>query len=315
MSCNRLPFKSSAPAKIILLGEHAVVYGMPAIAAPIQSLRAYACAHPSDTALSIRSIELEKSVALDAPLPDDSTRPMQQLLQIASSYFGVRKPTGDLVIRSDIPFAGGLGSGAAVSAAAIRALAALFGRPVANEDLNQLVFEMEKIHHGTPSGIDNTVVVYERPVYFERGKDLELLTVERPCHIVIADTGRATMTREAVGRVRQRYDERQSETEALFVRIGQVVSSARHALESGKQERLGALMSENHRLLRRLGVSSPELDGLVDASIAAGAMGAKLSGGGMGGNMIALADGSTVQAVRRALSLAGAVSVVDFVLN
>ena len=158
-------------------------------------------------------------------------------------------------------------------------------------------------------------MVYERPVYFERGKDLELLTVERPCHIVIADTGRATMTREAVGRVRQRYDERQSETEEVFLRIGQVVSSARRALESGKQGRLGALMSENHQLLRHLGISSPELDGLVDASIAAGAMGAKLSGGGMGGNMIALVDGSTVQAVRRALSLAGAARIVDFVLN
>ncbi|MDE2857598.1 MAG: mevalonate kinase [Chloroflexota bacterium] len=315
MPCNRHPFKSSAPAKIILLGEHAVVYGMPAIAAPIQSLRAYACAQPSDTMLSIRSVELEKSVAMDAPLPDDSARPLQQLLQIASGHFGVRKPTGNLVIRSDIPFAGGLGSGAAVSAAAIRALAALFGRGIPNEALNQLVFEMEKIHHGTPSGIDNTVVVYERPVYFERGKDFELLTVERPCHIVIADTGRAAMTREAVGRVRQRYDERQSETEELFLRIGQVVSDARHALECGEQGRLGALMNENHRLLRHLGISSPELDELVDASIAAGAVGAKLSGGGMGGNMIALVDGSTVQAVRRALSLAGAVSVVDFVLN
>ena len=315
MPCNRLPLKSSAPAKIILLGEHAVVYGMPAIAAPIQSLRAYACAQPSDTPLRIRSIELEKSVALGSPASDDSLRPMQQLLQIASSYFGMREPTGDLVIRSDIPVAGGLGSGAAVSAAAIRALGALFGRSVSNEDLNQLVFEMERIHHGTPSGIDNTVVVYERPVYFQRGKDLEMLTVKRPCHIVIADTGRAAMTREAVSRVRQRYEQRQTETEEVFERIRQVASNARGALESGNQRQLGALMSENHRLLRQLGISSPELDGLVDASMAAGAMGAKLSGGGMGGNMIALVDGSSVPAVRRALSLAGAVSVSDFVLS
>ena len=315
MLCNGLPFRSSAPAKIILVGEHAVVYGMPAIAAPIQSLRAYACAGPSDTALSIRSVELDKRVAIDAPVPDDSARAMQRLLQITCDYFGVRKPTGDLVIRSDIPFAAGLGSGAAVSAAAIRALASLFGRRIPNEDLNQLVFEMEKIHHGTPSGIDNTVVVYERPVYFERGKDLDLLTVERSCRIVIADTGCATMTRDAVGRIRQRYNQRQSDTQEAFLSIGQVARDARHALESGKQRRLGALMSENHRLLRHLGISSPELDKLVDASIAAGAMGAKLSGGGMGGNIIALVDGSIVQAVRRALSLAGAVSVIDFVMN
>ncbi len=315
MSCNSAPFKSSAPAKIILLGEHAVVYGMPAIAAPIRSLRAYASAQPSDTALNIWSSELETRVSIDAPLSDDAARPMRQLLRMAANYFGISKATGELVIKSDIPFAGGLGSGAAVSAAVIRALAALFGREMPAEDLNQLVFEMEKIHHGTPSGIDNTVVVYERPVYFERGKTLELLTVEAPCHIVIADTGRATKTREAVDRVRQRYAERQSETEEIFRRISQVVGSARRALESGAQPQLGALMSENHEMLRQLGISSPALDNLVEASIAAGALGAKLSGGGMGGNMIALADSSTLTALRRALSLAGAVSVIDFVLD
>lgn len=315
MPCNSLPFKSSAPAKIILLGEHAVVYGMPAIAAPISSLRATACAGPSDAVLSVRSVELGKRVAIDSPAPDEAARSMQQLLQIASGYFGLRKPTGELVIRSDIPLAAGLGSGAAVSTAAIRALSALYGRSVPIDNLNRLVFEMEKIHHGTPSGIDNTVVVYERPVYYRRGADLDLLTVGRPCRIVIADTGRAAMTREAVGRVRRRYQERQPKIEGLFLGIGQAASSARDALESGNHVRLGALMSENHRLLRRLGVSSPELDGLVDASIAAGAMGAKLSGGGLGGNMIALVDGSTVQAVGRALKTAGAANVVDFVLS
>ena len=315
MSCNSAPFKSSAPAKIILLGEHAVVYGMPAIAAPIRSLRAYASAQPSDTALNIWSTELEKRVSIDAPLSNDSARPMRQLLRMAANYFGMSKATGELVIQSDIPFAGGLGSGAAVSAAVIRALAALFGREILAEDLNQLVFEMEKIHHGTPSGIDNTVVVYERPVYFERGKDHELLTVEAPCQIVIADTGRAVKTREAVDRVRQRYTERQSDTEDIFQRISHVVRSARRALESGQQPQLGALMSENHEMLRQLGISSPALDTLVEASIAAGALGAKLSGGGMGGNMIALADGSTLPALRQALSLAGAVSVSDFILD
>lgn len=306
---------ASAPAKIILLGEHAVVYGMPAIAAPIHSMRAYACAQPSDTMLSIRSTELAQRVDMDAPLPHRSARPMQQLLQIASRYFDVREPTGDLVIGSDIPVAGGLGSGAAVSAAAIRAFAALFDRSISDEDLNQLVFTIEKIHHGTPSGIDNTVVVYERPVYFERGKDLKLLTVGSPCHIVIADTGIATMTHVAIARVRKRYHERQSETEEVFARIGQAASGARHALECGKQARLGALMSENHRLLCQLGISSPVLDRLVNASIAAGALGAKLSGGGIGGSMIALVDSSTIEAVKRALRLAGAASLVDFVLT
>ena len=315
MPCKKSRFNSSAPAKIILFGEHAVVYGIPAIAAPIPSLRAYASAERTDQPLSIRSLELDESIAIDSPEPSESALPMQRLLRLASEYFGLSNPKGILAIRSDIPIAGGLGSGAAVSAAAIRALASLFGREITNDELNRLIFEVEKIHHGTPSGIDNTVVVYERPVYYRKGNELRFLTFGQPCHFVIADTGRASMTREAVNLVRQGYDKRGSETEAIFQKISSVVVDALSALERGMHSQVGGLMSENHLLLQQLGVSSNELDQLVDVSVTAGAMGAKLSGGGLGGNMIALVDASGVEAVKRALVLAGALKVIDFELR
>ena len=315
MPCKKSRFNSSAPAKIILFGEHAVVYGIPAIAAPIPSLRAYAFAERTDTPLSIRSLELDESIAIDSPEPSESALPMQRLLRLASEYFGLSNPKGILAIRSDIPIAGGLGSGAAVSAAAIRALASLFGREITNDELNRLIFEVEKIHHGTPSGIDNTVVVYERPVYYRKGNELRFLTIGQRCHFVIADTGRASMTREAVNLVRQGYDKQGSETEAIFQKISSVVVNALSALERGMHSQVGELMSENHLLLQQLGVSSNELDQLVDVSVTAGAMGAKLSGGGLGGNMIALVDASGVEAVKRALVLAGALKVIDFELR
>ncbi len=297
------------------MGEHAVVYGKPAIAAPISTMRAYADAQPSDAALNIRSIELGKRVALQDPLVNDSARPMQQLLQLAVNYFCQSNAQGDIVISSGIPIAGGLGSGAAVAAAAFQAMAGLFGRIMPLDDLNWLVYEMEKIHHGKPSGIDNTVVVYEQPVYFERGKALELLAVKRRWHFLIADSGRAASTRAAVERVRQRYRNRQQETEANFQSISKIVRSARLALERGRMRQFGDLMNENHQLLQELGVSSRELDALVEASISAGALGAKLSGGGMGGNIIVLPGSQSPDAIRQALRRAGAVRVIDFILD
>ncbi len=123
------------------------------------------------------------------------------------------------------------------------------------------------------------------------------------------------MTREAVNLVRQGYDKRGSETEAIFQKISSVVVDALSALERGMHSQVGGLMSENHLLLQQLGVSSNELDQLVDVSVTAGAMGAKLSGGGLGGNMIALVDASGVEAVKRALVLAGALKVIDFELR
>lgn len=315
MSCKRPPHRSSAPAKIILLGEHAVVYGQPAIAAPVPSLRAYASAQPSHNALNARSIELNQRASLHASA-HAAARPLRQLLQLAAGYFGLNDARGDLVIQSDIPVGGGMGSGAAVSAAAMRALAALYGRQIPEADLNQLVFEMEKLHHGTPSGIDNSIVVYERPIYFQHGKDLAPLTVKNACHILIADTGHAAKTSAAVARVRQSFTENQAATAAIFARIGKLVRQARQALEGGQLRQLGTLMNENQRLLRQLGISSPALDSLVEASMAAGALGAKLSGGGLGGNMIALLEQeSTCQPVSQALTGAGAARIVHCVIG
>ena len=197
-------------------------------------------------------------------------------------------------------------TGAAVSAAIGRAIARLHGTNLPDEALNQLVFEVEKQHHGTPSGIDNTVVVYELPVYFVKGGSVEFIDIAAPLWIVLADTGIASPTRDAVVDVRSQVRLAPAQTTRLFDDIGAIVIDSRHCIERGNTTRLGELMTANHCLLRALSVSSPELDHLVDAALGAGALGAKLSGGGRGGNIIALVDKESAPAVKQSLVEAAA---------
>ncbi len=173
-----------------------------------------------------------------------------------------------------------------------------------------LVYEVEKLHHGTPSGIDNTVIAYGQPVYFVRGQPPQTFPIGRPFTLAIADSGIASPTRIAVGDVRRAWEQEPARFEALFDRVAAAVEAARAAIAAGEPERLGRLMDENHALLQETGVSCPELDALVTAARAAGATGAKLSGGGRGGNMIALVTESTASRVAGALRAAGAVHVI-----
>ncbi|RPI33060.1 MAG: mevalonate kinase [Chloroflexota bacterium] len=301
-------FTATAPGKIILFGEHAVVYGQPAMAVPVTGVQARAVAlaapraEPGMVQIQAPDIGLE---AFLHTLPVD--HPLAAAVGGVFKALGVsRPPAFTLRITSTIPVAAGMGSGAAVSVAIIRAVSAFLGHPFSVEQVSALAFEVEKLHHGTPSGIDNTVVAYARPVYFVRGRPLETFTTPQPLTIVIGDTGVASPTAIAVGDVRSAWQADPGPYEALFLRIGQVVRSARAAIERGQVSSLGPLMDENHHLLRQIGVSSPELEHLVESARQAGALGAKLSGGGRGGNMIALASAENAAIIARRLEEAGA---------
>ncbi len=171
---------------------------------------------------------------------------------------------------------------------------------------------MEKLYHGTPSGIDNTVITYVRPVYFLRSQSFETFKPRLPFTIIIGDTGVSAPTRRSVADLRKLWDSDRNQWEKIFNQVGQIVSEARHAIEFGKIRELGRLMNANHEWLKRMTVSSPELERLVEAARAAGALGAKLSGGGRGGNMIALAGDTEASrsAIREALLQAGARRVI-----
>jgi mevalonate kinase len=227
-----------------------------------------------------------------------------------------------------------MGSGAAVSAAIIRAIAdaaagrqssvisrqsAVGGRrsavsrppsALSPADVSALVYEVDKLHHGTPSGVDNTVIAYGQPVYFVRGQPPQPFPIGQSFRVAIADTGIRSPTKITVGDVRRAWQQEPARYEALFDRIAAVVESARAAIAAGHPHQLGPLMNQNHALLQALDVSCPELDALVSAARAAGAAGAKLSGGGRGGNMIALVTEETAAGVATALTAAGAARVI-----
>ncbi len=300
-----MSYKATAPGKIILFGEHAVVYGRPALAVPVTQVRA--SVEISDSA--------RKGIWIDAPdidlhaelntLPSD--HPLAAVIH--NLLFTLRIdpfPSLNIKIDSAIPVASGLGSGAAVSVALVRALSHHLGRPVTDEDVNAFAFEIEKLHHGIPSGIDNTVVTYAKPVYFVKGQPLETFKVGKPFTIVIGDTGIPAPTRESVGDVRKMWEVDKLKWEDVFDKVGVIAKKARKKIEDGRWEELGELMDQNHTLLQELTVSSSELDKLVLAARKAGALGAKLSGGGRGGNMIALVNLGSAKTVAESLINAGA---------
>jgi mevalonate kinase len=299
---------ASAPGKIILFGEHAVVYGMPAIAAPVEQVQARAIVAALPRGTPGQVLIQAPDVGLEAWLAElPPNHPLASAVRSVFSRLGIARPPACMVrVTSSIPLAAGLGSGAAVTVAILRALSAFLGQPLSDERISALAYEVEKLHHGTPSGIDNTVITYAMPVYFVRGEPIQTLRLPTPFTIVIGDTGISSPTALAVGDVRRLWQADPRRYNAIFEAIREIVQAARQSIESGQPARLGPLMDENHARLQEIGVSSLELDRLVEAARAAGAAGAKLSGGGRGGNMIALVEAEVAHRVVEALQSHGA---------
>ena len=299
---------ASAPGKIILFGEHAVVYNRPALAVPVTQVHADAQITPGPAGIWIEAPDISVNASIST-LPE--SHPLRSAVKCVLQALGnTNPPPLNIRITSSIPVASGLGSGAAVSVALIRALSSYLGLAFNDEQVNALCYEIEKIHHGTPSGIDNTVVTYARPVYFIRDKPVETFQVKSPFTIVIADTGIPAPTKESVGAVRKLWQADQNHWNKIFDQVQEIVQQARLAIENGKWQELGSLMDANHVLLRQMTVSSEELDHLVLAAKAAGAMGAKLSGGGRGGNMIALVRPANAEKVATSLQAGGAIRTI-----
>ncbi|MCP4516905.1 MAG: mevalonate kinase, partial [Delftia sp.] len=234
---------ATAPGKVIIFGEHAVVYGQPAIAAPVHQAQATAMvkAGRPGSGLSVSAIDLDRVISL-AKAPEHD--PLAAIARLTLAHLDAPAPDAALTVRSTIPIASGMGSGAAVSTAIARALAAWVGRELRTATVSSLVYEVEKLHHGTPSGIDNTVVALGMPVYFVRGQAIETCGVGAALHFLVADTGVASSTRVAVGDVRRAWQADTARYENLFAQVGALVRQARELIEAGGETaRLGALMN------------------------------------------------------------------------
>ena len=300
---------ASASGKVILLGEHAVVYGRPALAVPVTQVRAQVEVTDSNRpGIWIEAPDIDLHTSL-TDLPQD--HPIAAVIR--NTLDQIRPPAlppMEIHIRSSIPIAAGMGSGAALSVAAIRALAGYLHSPLSDETVSILAYEIEILHHGTPSGIDNTVITYALPIYYMKGKPIEILHPGDPFSLIIGDTGIPALTKIAVSDVRRVWESDRQKWDSVFDQIGDLASAARAAILAARWEELGSLMDQNHALLQELSVSSVELDGLVRAARDSGALGAKLSGGGRGGNMIALVPMEKIDGVSRALLSAGAKQII-----
>jgi mevalonate kinase len=301
-----------APGKIILLGEHAVVYGRKAIAIPVHQVQARAAVFPliKDPAGTIRisspAIHLDTDMSA---LPKD--HPIRRAIELTLAELEIKRvPALQVRISSTIPIAGGMGSGAAVSVVVIRAVSAFLGKSIRNEAVSDIAFEVEKIHHGNPSGIDNTVIAFARPVLYQKGQPIQPFEVGKKLTFLIAGTGIRASTADVLQSVRQSWNDKKEYYEDLFDRIDGLVEQALDSLTVGEEEFIGRWMTENHLLLQQMGVSCPELDNLVDAACTFGAFGAKLSGAGIGGNMIALVPEEKAVPLAEKLKQAGAVQTI-----
>ena len=299
-----------APGKVILFGEHAVVYGRPAIAVPVTEVQASASVEPGEAGQGVVVVatDLGRRIAMREAAEDE---PLARIVRVTLARMKAeREPDLTITVTSTVPVARGMGSGAAVSTAIVRALSRHFEFWLTSRAISDLVFQTEVLYHGTPSGIDNTVISFEKPIYFIKDEGWEVFWVGKPLLLLIADTGTASSTKEVVSDLRRRYQADPEQYAPTLDRIGEIVPAARACIERGQDEELGRLMDENHGLLQRLGVSCAELDRLVEVARSEGALGAKMSGAGWGGNMIALVNEATQGRIDMMLRLAGATRVI-----
>lgn len=274
-----------AHAKAILFGEHSVVYGAPAIAVPLHGLEVQV--EMRSTPGSETRIESELFAGSAAAAPS-LMGPVVAATRAALEATGDPEEHVQLRIRSAIPHGRGLGSSAAVAAAVARTAADQHGVSLSAEALHRIVQRAESVAHGNPSGIDARAVAASGPIRFQGG-EVSAVRVGSPLTFVIADSGASGSTAEAVEGVRELRSSNPRVVDGIIARLAELTEESLGDLGAGAAEELGARMLEAHRLLGRLGVGTADLDALVNAATAAGAHGAKLTGGGLGGCVLALA--------------------------
>ncbi|MFD5598852.1 mevalonate kinase [Leucobacter sp. NPDC058333] len=297
-----------AHAKAILFGEHAVVYGAPAIAIPVDSLTAEAIIEAGPPGLGIASSLYTGPVdGAPARLAPVVTAIKASLERAGLAGLAHETEGGAVVtITSSIPHERGLGSSAAVAAAIARAAFDLAGTELDSETLFDLIQTSERVAHGKPSGIDARTVAATGAIRFNRGA-VAPIHIGAPLILAFADTGHPGSTAQAVGSVQALREREPEATDALLSRLAEIAEHSIADLASGDRTAVGAAMSEAHSILHRVGVSSERLDAIVAAACAAGAAGAKLTGGGLGGCVIAVADSDAhADEIGAAMRLAGA---------
>jgi len=280
--------------KAILFNEHFVVYGIPSIVSAIGNYTV-AKVEPYEKSgfnLDDKRLATPKYKADKLSQQKESFELMFKKMGLDLSTNGVK-----ITLEGNLVAASGIGASAASCVAVARALSDSYELDLSDEQINEIAYEGEKGYHGTPSGVDNTASTYGGLIWFQKGEKnvIDRISLLNPVEIVIGNTGKVTDTKAAVDGVKQRKEKNLKKYQEIFDRAENIAYLAKRAIQDRAYTNLGKLMNENHKLLQQIEVSSRELDFLVSIARDAGALGAKLTGGGLGGNMLALTPGKDLQ--------------------
>jgi mevalonate kinase len=280
--------------KAILFNEHFVVYGIPSI---VSAIGKYTIAKISDSDKQGYIINDDRNATpgyKEGKLNQQkvSIENITKKLDLDFIKKGINIDLGGNLFASS-----GIGASAASCVAIVRAFNNYYKLNLTDEEINDIAYEGEKGYHGTPSGVDNTASTFGGLIWFEKSEKniIKKIEIPNPIEVVMGNTGKVANTELAVKGVRDRKEANPDRYSEIFNRAENIAYLAKSAIEEEDFSEIGKLMNENHKLLQQIEVSTKELDFLVNVAKEHGAYGAKLTGGGLGGNIIALTPGRDLQ--------------------
>jgi len=273
--------------KAILFNEHFVVYGIPSI---VSAIGKYTVAkiNPSQNTGYTLNDNRDATPGYKEGKLEQQKISIEHIINKMNIDFQIEGV--DIELCGNLYASSGIGASAASCVAISRALSEYYNLNLSDEEINEIAYEGEKGYHGTPSGVDNTASTFGGLIWFEKSdnKVIEKIEIPNPIEIVVGNTGKVANTELAVNGVRERKKNNPQKYTEIFNRAENIAYLAKRAFQEEDYIELGKLMNENHKLLQQIEVSTRELDFLVNIAREHGAYGAKLTGGGLGGNIIAL---------------------------
>jgi len=299
---------ASAPGKSILFGEHSVVYGHGAVAMAISACSTCSIEEEKDKKIHLHLNNSEKFEfsgveAMVKNLPGEY-RQISHCFHLIHQNYNLDPNNIRISITSQLFKSSGLGSSASTAVALVQALSTYYDLDLQKEEISNMAYEMEKVIHGTPSGIDNTICTFGYMIYYQN-KKFEPLMPPSGLKLLISFTNVAHDTKKAIEKVKSFKSRNPEQCEKIFQEMGVVAMQGKEALKAGDLKMIGHLMDINQGLLSQLGVSNEKIDFIVKIANKNGAYGSKLTGAGLGGCVISLADDATLQKVSRILKEEG----------